>query len=203
MNVWQELHSHYQHQYRIDKPSLLAETAMPYFPKGGKVLELGAGHGQDSLYFASQGFEVVSTDIETAALEKHSEKFTVLKINLLEKLPFEDASFDAVYAHLSLHYFDLLQTERIFQEIERVLRPGGVLAFLANSTDDPEYATGVKLEEDFFLIGKVTKRYFSVDAARALANGFQIELLDNQGHTFKDQAKGIHNLIRFVGKKGE
>lgn len=199
MSVWNELHSHYQQQYWVEKPSLFAETALPYFPKHGKVLELGAGLGQDSVYFAAQGCEVVATDIETSALEKRN--ITSLRADLKEKFPFQDGSFDAVYAHLSLHYFDLETTHAIFQEIERVLKPGGVFAFLANSTDDPEYNTGEKLERDFFLIGRVTKRYFSEASAREFARGFQADLLDNLGQTYKDREKGISHLIRFIGRK--
>jgi len=68
-SVWKELHSNYQEQDWIEKPSLFAETAIHYFPKSGRILELGAGHGQDSIFFAKRGYDVVSTDIETSSLE--------------------------------------------------------------------------------------------------------------------------------------
>jgi 2-polyprenyl-3-methyl-5-hydroxy-6-metoxy-1,4-benzoquinol methylase len=66
--IWKELHSNYQEQDWIGKPSLFAETAIQYFPKKGKLLELGAGIGQDSLFFAKQGYDVLSSDIETSGL---------------------------------------------------------------------------------------------------------------------------------------
>lgn len=207
--VWQEIHANYQKQDWIDKPSLFAETAVQYFPTTGKVLELGAGHGQDSKFFVTQGYEVVSTDIEISSLianfskesQEFREKIVVQPLDLQEKFPFEDNSFDIVYAHLSLHYFDHETTEKIMREIERILKPGGVLAFLTNSVDDPEYNKGEKLEEDFFQIDKVTKRYFSIESARQLARVFHVTLLDNLGETYKDRAKGITHLIRFVGHK--
>lgn len=59
-SVWKELHSSYQEQDWIKKPSLFAETVIQYFPKSGKILELGAGHGQDTVFFTKQGYEVVS-----------------------------------------------------------------------------------------------------------------------------------------------
>ncbi len=123
------------------------------------------------------------------------------QVDLKEKLPFEDNSFDIVYAHLSLHYFDQETTFGIINEIERILKPGGLFAFLTNSISDPEYNTGNLLERDFFQIGKVTKRYFSVVSARQLTRGFQVNLLDNLGQTYKDQAKGVYHLIRFIGHK--
>lgn len=204
-SVWQELHSNYKAQDWVGKPSLFAETAIQYFPKIGKVLELGAGHGQDSLFFAKRGYEVVSTDIETTSLALNVSKqdcnVRVMDVNLLEPLPFDNSSFDVVYAHLSLHYFELEKTYEIMNEISRILKPGGVIAFLTNSTSDPEYNTGLMLEPDFFQVGKATKRYLSVDSARKLTRDFQANLVDDMGQTYKDQAKGIHNLIRFIGKK--
>lgn len=200
-NVWQELHSNYQKQDWVDKPSIFAETAIQYFPKSGKVLELGAGHGQDSLFFAKEGYDVVTTDIETSSLQLDHEKIEVRQVDLNEGLPFADASFEVVYAHMSLHYFDHQTTCKIIEEIKRVLKPGGVLAFLTNSIDDPEYNKGELLEEDFFQINKVTKRFFSADSAQQFTKGFEVSLIDNLGQTYKDRAKGIHHLIRFIGRK--
>lgn len=208
-NVWSDLHKNYKNQTWIDKPSLFAETAITYFPVKGKILDLGAGQGQDSRFFAGQGYNVVSTDVEETALEQSQlklsddlkQKVVVQKTDLREELPFDDASFDVVYAHLSLHYFDYKTTLRLFGEIQRVLKPGGVFAFFTNSIHDPEYNTGTKLEEDYFQIGQTAKRYFSVDTARAFARYFDINLLDDHGETYKDRDKGVHNLIRFVGTK--
>ncbi len=207
--IWKELHSNYQEQNWIEKPSIFAETAIQYFPKNGKVLELGAGHGQDSFFFARQGYDVLSSDIETTSLnlnfnkqtEAIQSKLKVLQLDLRNPLPFSNQSVDVVYAHLSLHYFDIQTTYFIINEIRRILKPEGVFAFLANSIDDPEYSTGNLLEEDFFLINKVTKRYFSIASARNFTQDFQISLLDNFGKTYKDEAKSISNLIRFIGNK--
>lgn len=208
-SVWKELHSNYQKQSWVKKPSIFAEQAIRHFPGSGKILELGAGHGQDSFYFAQMGYPVVATDIEISNLSLNVErqdaqlrdKIEVVGFNLKNLFPFNDQSFDVVYAHLSLHYFDQKTTQQIFSEIKRILRPEGVFAFLANSLNDPEYGTGTLLEDDFFLIDKVTKRYFSVEAASEFAQDFQISLLDNQGETYKDREKGVSKLIRFIGRK--
>lgn len=207
-NVWLDLHNAYKKQDWIDKPSIFAEQAIKHFPNKGMVLELGAGQAQDSCFFASQGYEVIATDIDDNALElarkkaaDKSVRVVLKKIDLRDDLPFDSASFDVVYAHLSLHFFDTHTTLRLFDEIQRVLKKGGVLAFIVNSVNDPEYGSGEELEPDFFQIGSMTKRYFSEKTAREFGQCFHISLLDEGGETYKDGAKGVHNLVRFVGTK--
>lgn len=206
-DVWTDLHKSYSEKDWINKPSLFAETAITYFPKTGKVLDLGAGQGQDSRFFAEHGYEVVSTDLEQSALDLGKakissdiqDKITQQIVDLREELPFERGEFDVVYAHLSLHYFDAETTRRLSHQIRNVLKPGGIFAFFTNSTSDPEYGTGTRLEDDYFQIGGTAKRYFSVRTAREFAQYFEITLLDDHGETYKDADKGVHNLIRFIG----
>lgn len=184
-------------------------TLEDLWPKSEKILELGAGHGQDSFFFARQGYDVLSSDIKTTSLNlnftKQSEaiqsKVKILQLDLRNPLPFPNQSLDVVYAHPSLHYFVTQTTLFIINEIRRILKPEGIFAFLSNSISDPEYSTGNSLEEDFFLINKVTKRYFSIASTRKFTQDFQISLLDDFGKTYKDEAKGVSNLIRFIGNK--
>jgi hypothetical protein len=83
-----------------------------------------------------------------------------------------------------------------------VLKPGGIIAFFVNSTSDPEYGTGTQIESDYFQIDKFAKRYFSVASTRKFVSDFyEISLIDDLGETYKDAAKGIHNLVRFIGAK--
>jgi len=209
MTAWEELHDRYKKQDWKDRPSLFAEVALTHFPKQGMILELGAGLGQDSRFFAEHGYCTISTDLEVENLntlrdklpQKLQQCLCVQQIDLQEPLPFGDDSIEVVYAHLSLHYFDQKTTEQIFDEIYRVLKPGGILAFFVNSTSDPQYNTGKKLEADYFYIDDKPKRFFTVETAKAFAHRFTPILADDAGETYKDQAKGVHNLIRFIGKK--
>lgn len=210
MNIWDGLHQKYQSTDWIDKPSFFSQEAIQYFPKKGKLLELGAGQGQDSRFFASHGYKIISTDVSDFALNLSQGKTkTNLKdniswqqIDISQPLPFNDNSFDIVYSHLAVHYFDKKITQQIFSEIYRVLKPNGIVALLTNSVSDPEYGTGKKLEEDFFeLDAHFKKHFFSVLSIKKFAKLFEIIVTDNHGVTYKDRAKGVENLIRFIGKK--
>lgn len=207
-NQWDKLHKHYSNQDWIEKPNIFAEEVLEHFPKDGKILCLGDGQGQDGRFFASKGYEVYSTDISEEAQNKNKEKIqeqklkkiTVEKLDLREKFPYEDATFDIVYAHLSLHYFTEDVTKSIFKEIKRVLKGGGLVAVFTNSVNDPEFNTGKRIEQELFEIEGIQKRFFSVYSMDYFAQDFQVVLLDDKGKTFKDEDKGVHNLVRFVGK---
>lgn len=204
--LWNEKHHQYADEAWIDQPSFFSQWAVEYFPKQGKVLELGAGQGQDSRYFASLGYEVVSTDFSGEALEFSRSKITgdlarhitLQQLDLSQPFSFSDKSFDVVYAHLSIHYFDDEVTRQIFSEILRILKPGGIVVLLLNSIDDPEYVGSGKSSDGLVRMSTgMVKRFFSVESLRPFVSEFEVLELDDQGKTHKDE---INTLIRFVGK---
>lgn len=201
--IWNKVHDSYAAQEWIDKPSIFAETAISYFPTKGSIIELGGALGQDSAFFKDKGYDVLLSDIseKVLAIAKEKHNLSTRVIDVSKPLLFGDKSFDVVYAHLSLHYFDKKTTYSVFKEIHRILKPGGIFAALFNSTTDPEYNTGEKIEDNLFLIRSMKKRFFNIESVKLFASNFEQLLLDNRGETYKDNAKGVVNLIRFVGRK--
>lgn len=206
-DYWNKKHICYASKDWIDKPTIFSQFAIQYFPKTGSLLDLGAGHGQDSRFFAKKGYSVTGTDFSETALkflkekaDKEGLKIKTEQVDLSKDLPFGNESFDIVYAHLSLHYFDQKTTVKLFKEIHRVLKPGGVLAALFNTVDDPEIPQFKKLEKDYYLDpAGIAKRYFSVGSLKGFTEGkFESIISDNKGETHKDEIK---TLIRFVGRK--
>jgi SAM-dependent methyltransferase len=183
------------------RPSIFAQEAIKYFPKNGKLLELGAGLGQDGRFFAQNNFKVTSTDLTTQIASLPGIETQV--VDMSKQLPFQKSSFDVVYAHLSLHYFDQKRTQQLFREIYNILRPGGVLAFLVNSIHDPEAVEGKEIEKDYRLINGIQKRFFTLILAQELTGEFTEVMLDENGTSYKDKKAGLTNLIRYVGKKIE
>jgi SAM-dependent methyltransferase len=91
-------------------------------------------------------------------------------VDLTRGLPFPDASFGAIVASLSLHYFPWQQTTEILDDVRRCLPPGGHLLARLNSTQDPHYRTAEKLhiENNFYLVKGMPKRLFDHQDLEAL-----------------------------------
>ena len=204
---WKKAFDKYEKTDWINKPSIFAEEVLPYLEDKKTLLELGAGLGQDSLFFNEKNFSITSTDFSDYALDKAKEKdksgnIKFLKVDVSEKLPFEDESFDVVYSHLCLQFFNKEKTQQIFDEIRRVLKKDGIFATLLNTIDDPEITeyNYEKIDEDFYKNNSdVEKRYFSVESITELTKDlFKPLLTDNKGKTYKDD---IETLIRFIGIK--
>lgn len=92
------------------------------FPPGARILEVGAGTGQQAVAIRSRGFEVEAIEIPDSNY-KHHQLFPITDYDG-RHIPFPDASFDVVFSSNVLeHVRDLPGLEA---EIKRVLRPGGV-----------------------------------------------------------------------------
>lgn len=135
-----------------------------------KVLDLGCGIGYDSDYLSQKGLDVVACDFSDVALKRLKERVpraqTIL-LDISEKLPFEDATFDLIIADLSLHYFDEKTTEKIMREIGRILTENGCLLARVNSVKDVNHGAGdgERIEENYYFVGGYNKRFFTVEDA--------------------------------------
>lgn len=206
---WNGAHEKYSKTDWINEPTLFAESVIEYFPAHGNILDAGCGQGQDSRFFASKGYEVTGIDFSPTAIEQATQKtppelsehLVFRQADLSEPLPFKDGEFDVVHSHLAAHYFSVEQTEALFEEFARVLKERGVLTLLLNSVHDSEYPRGERIEDDYFLVDGIAKRYFSAISLKAFTSDFEELVLDEQGETYKDRAIGNSKLVRFVGRE--
>jgi ubiquinone/menaquinone biosynthesis C-methylase UbiE len=101
-----------------------------------RMLEIGAGTGYFTLNLLRRGIvgEATATDISPGMLQALEAKASELGVAVdtvsadAEHLPFDDESFDLVLGHAVLHHIPDLAAA--LRECERVLRPGGTLAFM-------------------------------------------------------------------------
>jgi len=90
------------------------------------MLEIGAGTGQDSVFFAGTGLDVVATDISPAMVARCRDKGIDARVMDFSQLDFPAESFDAVYAMNCLLHVPNAELPAVLASIARVLRPGGL-----------------------------------------------------------------------------
>ena len=181
------------------KPSAFVEPCLDLLPAGARILELGCGTGTDAATFARAGHTVVATDFVPTVIEANRQRYldlpelTFQEIRIDEPFPFPDRSFDAVYAHLTLHYYPDVKTREIITEIRRVLVPGGWLLFACKSPADPAWGKGTELEPDMFDFHGKVRHFFTADYARSLLEpGFTaIDIREHAGKLYKQRSGWI------------
>ncbi|MEV7233753.1 class I SAM-dependent methyltransferase [Streptomyces sp. NPDC051020] len=190
---WQNTYTDHPGMYGA-QPSAPAVHAAGLFRAAGAkdVLELGAGHGRDALYFAREGFTVHATDFSPTGLEQLRDaaraqgvgrRVTTTTHDVRDPLPLPDASVDAVFAHMLLCM--ALSTQEIHAlvgEVRRVLRPGGHFVYTVRHTGDAHYGVGTAHSDDIYEHGGFAVHFFSHDLVDSLADGWTLD----EVHAFEE-----------------
>lgn len=155
-----------------------------YLAPGAKILDIGAGAGEYSLYFSRRGYAVSALELADSNMEAFQKKLTpadtveLTRGNALDLSRYADDFFDIVLLLGPLYHLHS-ETDRLrcIREAKRVCKPGGKLffAFIAN---DMVILTMFNEHPDYFLNGHYDKETFrcedfpfvfhTLDACRAL-----------------------------------
>ena len=94
---------------------------------GASALDLGCGAGRDLLAFRQRQVNAVGLDAssELAAIAAHFSGCPVA-LSDMERIPFAEGSFDAVWASASLLHISRGNLEQALSGVRRVLKPGGL-----------------------------------------------------------------------------
>lgn len=163
-----------------------------------KILDAGCGGGRNLVYFLRSGFDCFGVDRNAEAIEyvrnlartlapkNSAENFQVSSV---EKIPFDDESFDVVISSAVLHFADdENQFNKMLGEMRRVLKPSGMLFARLASTIGIEDKIK-KITERRYLLPDGSER-FLVDEEMLIA------ATENFGATFIEPIKttNVQNL---------
>ncbi len=168
------------------EPSYAARRAAQRFREEGirDILELGAGQGRDTAFFARNGFRILAVDYSRRGLQSVRDKLR--RSNLTDRvgllchdvrhpLPLIDESFDACYSHMLFNMaLTTSQLESLSGEIRRVLVPGGLNVYSARNTQDAHYRRGIHHGEDLYENDGFIVHFFSERKVRRLARGYAL-----------------------------
>ena len=91
------------------------------------ILEIGAGTGQDSMFFMERGFLVTAVDLAEEHVKRCMEKGIDAKVMDFANMSFKDNAFDAIYAMNCLLHIPNEELLYVLSELKRVLKPEGMM----------------------------------------------------------------------------
>lgn len=179
-NYWNDPHVAADLRSRQDGVTEFAEEVEARIPRNSRVLEIGCGAGDDAAFFAQNGHQVTAIDVSAPLIEIAAQRYADLDdldfqvADITQRLSVGGGAVDAIYARLSLQYFDHRTTLSIFGELAWVLAENGQLFFACRSTDDPLYGKGIEIEPDMYELRGHVRHFFTPQYATELlvANGF-------------------------------
>ena len=148
-----------------------------------KIVEIGAGLGRDTIFFAKNSIHTIALDYSPSGIKIINQKtkkdnlsnyISTKLFDVREKLPFEDNSIEACYSHML--YCMALTTDdlqKLNSEIQRVLKPGGINIYTARHTNDGDFKKGIHRGEDLYENDGFIVHYFSEEKVNSLLNGFK------------------------------
>ena len=167
------------------EPSIPAKKSLKLFQNQNisKIIELGAGLGRDTIYFAKNSIHVVALDYSQSGIETINQKakknslsnfITTNFFDVRKKLPFEDNSVEACYSHM-LYCMALTtsELENLNNEIYRVLKPNGINIYTVRHTKDGDYKNGIHRGEDLYEKDGFIVHFFSEKKVKSLLKGFK------------------------------
>ena len=165
-------------------PSVAALSALKRFEEENikEIVELGAGLGRDTVFFAENKIKVEALDYSPAAIKIIEKKVKKKKFSKLVftkyfdvrgKLPYKDNSIQGIFSHM-LYCMALTNSdiERLNNEILRVLKPGGMNIYTVRNFNDGDYTKGIHVGEDMYENDGFIINFFSEKKVNSLLKGF-------------------------------
>jgi len=171
-----------------------------------KIVELGAGLGRDTLFFAKNSINVEALDYSPAAIKiinkkslehKLSDLISTQIFDVRKKLPFEDNSIEACFSHmLYCMALSIAELKYLNSEICRILKSGGINVYTARHTEDGDYKNGTHIGEDLYENDGFIVHFFSEEKVKKITDGFNIRSIEKF-----EEGKFPRKLFKVILKK--
>ena len=182
---WEKNFSNKPEMFGLE-PSIAAKQSLELFKEKNikNIIELGAGLGRDTIFFAQNSIKVKALDYSPSAIkiinERASKKgllnYVSTKVfDIRKKLPLKDNSVEVCFSHML--YCMALSTEEIKNlnnEICRVLQPNGINIYTVRHIEDGDYKNGIHIGENLYENDGFIVHFFSEEKIKDLSEGFNI-----------------------------
>ncbi|MDD5503234.1 MAG: class I SAM-dependent methyltransferase [Candidatus Thermoplasmatota archaeon] len=197
MNRWNSIYKNEGRNYSTPQEALAPIIGI--FKKRGvkRVLDLGCGAGANLVLLAKNGFEVYGFDVSAEALKLAKAQLAEsgLKADLhsgdmRDALPYENGFFDAVVSVRVLNHGTISEIRKTIKNIERVLRPGGLLFITVQARVARKHRVKIKMLD--------SRTYVPIEGSETgiVHYTFNMKILHKEFCNFK-----IHELRLDLGKE--
>lgn len=114
----------------------------------GPALDLGCGRGELTVQLVKRGYEVISTDISSVALDITRENLGALKANLIETDSVPDGKYGIIFAKLLI--YAIQNRQKFYKDVHNHLVKDGVFIIMTPvyKKNQDIYVDKVELERD-------------------------------------------------------
>ena len=181
---WESNFSSKPEMFGLD-PSYSAKKSLEIFKKHNikNILELGAGLGRDTIYFAKNNIKVYALDFSPCAIDtiiKKSKKLGLDKLitaevfDIRKDFSFIEKNFDCCYSHM-LYCMALTESdlEELNKKIHLKLKGNGINIYTVRNTSDGDFKKGSHLGENLYEMNGFIVHFFSDEKIKKLLNGYK------------------------------
>jgi len=181
------------------EPNAFLKSKADLLKPGQKALSIADGEGRNGVFLAEQGLDVLAMDFSPTALAKSQALARQRGVTIrteqadLDTWRWPAGAIDVVVAIFFQFCAPPLRS-RVFANIKRALKPGGVLLMEGYTPKQRQYKTGGPSEVENLYTRELLEKSFS-DFAKLEIAEYDAEIHEGPGHG------GMSALIDLVGRK--
>ncbi|MEO8807797.1 MAG: class I SAM-dependent methyltransferase [Burkholderiaceae bacterium] len=181
------------------EPNEYLHSQSPLIARGGRVLCVADGEGRNSVWLARQGLQVEAFDIAEVGVAKARKLALDASVSVAfhvagcDEWPWVDDACDAVVA-VFVQFADPAMRDRLFANMARTLKPGGVLILQGYTPKQLDYKTGGPRVLSHLYTAELLHEAFASLQTIELVE-YEAELTEGARHA------GRSALIGFVARK--
>jgi SAM-dependent methyltransferase len=189
----------------VQGASIRQLTSAVGFRPGQSLLDVGSNTCWASNYFATHGLSVIALDISVWEMQglytadifiEDGSSYFERVLGSMSEMPIASNSLDYVYCCEVLHHNDTDSLRRTFEEIFRVLRPGGQLLVVNETLKTRRDPVGVHVEGVEQFEGYEHAHWALRYRWEAIRAGFSTRLLEPSYHWFFHERSAARPPLR-------
>jgi SAM-dependent methyltransferase len=180
-------------------PNAFLKSKAHLLKRGAKALAFADGEGRNGVFLAEQGLDVLSLDFSPNAIAKAKalahERSVSLRVEKADIFTWTwpPAAFDVVVG-IFFQFATPGQRTRLFADIKKTLKPGGLLLIEGYRPEQVDLKTGGPPQRENMYTRKILQDAFG-DFAELDIEEYDATVDEGSGH------KGLSALIDLVGRK--